>query len=121
MGNRLMEEKNYENWKKSLQNFAWLVDVVPGATDMDCVVHASTKQGDHFLVMEFKQPGERLPMGQRILLNAIQKQKGWTVVVVWGPDKQGLYVLSYDWHGKVDRDSLTSLVKNWWDTAKGLD
>lgn len=101
----------------SLQNYTWLRDEVPGATDIDFIVHASHPQGDRFLVMEFKRPGQPVPRGQTILLEGLKKL-GWTVVVVWGPDKDNEYVCGWDWQGKYSREALGQVVKLWWDGAK---
>lgn len=113
-----MDEAAFNRWQTSLSNFEWLGGAVPGATDLDCLIHASAFD-DKFLLFEFKNAGERIPVGQRMLLNAVRKCDGWTVVTVHGPDKEGFYVLGMDWHGKVDKDGLLTLVKNWWSSAKG--
>lgn len=88
------------------------------ASDVDMLVHASTSSGDRFLVLEFKQAGQPLPMGQKIMLGALAKRPEFTVVVAWGPDEQGLYVLGHAWRGKVDETGLATLVENWWESAK---
>ena len=46
-------------------------------TDIDAITHDGTT--DRFLVQEFKQPGERLSTGQRILLEALARQPAFTV------------------------------------------
>ena len=120
MTQEAFEQENFERWQASLRNYVgWLSDVVPGATDGDCIIHASTRPGDRFLFFEFKSAHERLKQGQRILLDALAKQPGWTVVVVYGPDSDGKYLLTYGWHGLVTKDELTDRVGSWWATVKG--
>lgn len=109
--------RSFEEWQRSLQNFDWLRDDVPGATDFDMVIHASNEGRDNFLVFEFKKAGQRLPRGQSIVLRALQNA-GWTVVVCYGPDKDGQFLLSWDWQGFVSKEELGSKVKEWWDENK---
>lgn len=61
----------------------WLADALPGrasGSDIDCVIEQS-KTG-RILIMEFKPPGAKLPMGQRIMLRAFAR-KGCDVWVIW--------------------------------------
>ena len=110
--------RSFEEWERSLQNFDWLDGFVPGATDVDFLLHASVKGADdRYLLLEFKSPGAPLPMGQRILLTSLKKQ-GWTVVVIWGPDANDEFVLGWSWKGKVTREQLAARVEKWWKGAK---
>lgn len=110
--------RSYEAWLESFQNFSWLSDNVPGATDFDMVLHARNGRGDNrFLVFEFKAAGKRLPKGQQLLLSALQEE-GWVVVVVWGPQRDGTYLLGYDWQGRVTKEELSARVDEWWSQNK---
>lgn len=111
--------RSWEKLEKSLRNYStWLSPKGIQASDLDFIIHASTPNGDKFLVGEFKEPGQKLPMGQRILLNALRRLPQFTVFQAWGPDKEGNYIVSGDWSGKMDRASLASLVQQWWSQNK---
>ncbi len=110
--------RSYEEWQQSLKNFEWLSNEIPGATDIDMVLHAANPGGDdRFLVIETKKPGQPLPTGQRILLQGLHRQ-GWTVVLIHGPDDNDEFVLSWDWAGKVDKEALSTMVREWWRANK---
>lgn len=70
--------------------------------------------------MEFKAAGQRMSMGQRIALQAMRKLPNTDVMVVYGPDKNGLYLVTWYFDGKLDDSGLKSIVKHWWDTKKGV-
>lgn len=111
--------RDYEGWKKSLSNFAWLKDAAPGMSDVDGMIHCRGRDRvNYFLILEFKNKGERLSLGQKILLEAQREQPNTEVVTVYGPDKDGLYLLTMSWTGKVDQEGLRTMVANWWSTHK---
>jgi hypothetical protein len=116
------ELNSFEEWQASLHNFLWLRDAVPGATDLDFFCHCSTRGKDWFLVLEFKPAGVSVSKGQKIAFDALSNLQvvdgGFEVVVVHGPDDEGLYFLSGDWTGKVDKGGLEALVRNWWHAKK---
>lgn len=111
--------RDFESWQKSLANFEWLEGVLPGACDADLLCHARCRGGgDRFLILEGKHPTEKMPLGQRLMLEALAKQPGWTVVTARGPFDDGFYTLSGSWTGKCDREGLKSMVAEWWKNAK---
>lgn len=113
--------RDFEAWQASLQDYIWLRESVPGASDLDCILNASTKDKESFLVFEFKRAGSPVPLGQRILLDGLasSKPKDFTVVTVHGPDDGGEYFLSGGWQGVVDKDCLAKMAKSWFLRAKG--
>lgn len=113
--------RSYEEFAASLQNFEWVKDALPGASDLDFISNASTREKESFLVLEFKRKGTPVPLGQRILLDGLasDKPKEFTVVTVHGPDEAGEYFLSGDWQGTVDKVCLSKMCKSWWNKSKG--
>lgn len=121
-----LDQPAYERWKESLQNFAWLPKGVPGATDIDFLVHRGTKGKDSFLVLEFKAVGERVGTSQLITLRALSKLPNFTVAVVYGPDRQGLYLVVPTRRNrgngakqipsgvKLTKKELSESVERWW-------
>lgn len=106
--------------KLGLRDYStWLSDVLPGrasGSDIDCVVEQS-KTG-RILLLEFKPPGGKLPMGQRIMLRAFAR-KGMDVWIVWEfSDHVEAGVL--DTTGEVQFveslsiDGLRDRVARWW-------
>lgn len=114
--------RDYAAWHDSLKNFEWLPKEIPGASDLDQIIHASRKGGDSFLVLESKGSGVAVPTGQRILFDGLRR-RGMDVVVIHGPraDEGGLprYFLSGDWQGNVTKEELQAQTLDWWYTAKG--
>ncbi len=67
----------------------WLKGVFGGTIepmDFDAVV----ERRGRFLVFETKARGVPLKDGQRITLEAVARQAGWTVIVVWGKSPRDL-------------------------------
>ena len=115
--------RDFTAWHESLKNFDWLPKEIPGASDLDQIIHASRKGGDDsFLVFESKAAGIAVPTGQRILFEGLRR-RGLDVVVVHGPhlDDDGArrYFLSGDWDGNVTKEELQERTLDWWYRAKG--
>lgn len=114
--------RDFTAWHDSLRNFDWLPKEIPGASDIDQIIHASVKGDDKFLVLESKGPGIAVPRGQKILFEGLRR-KGLDVVVVHGPrlDDDGIrrYFLSGDWQGTVTKEELQARTLDWWYQAKG--
>src|ERR1044071_4183401 len=116
---RAFATENFERWQKSLQDFAYLAEAVPGASDIDCLVHAESvnedgQLRDSFLVIEAKAVSENIPIGQRRLFAGL-KRAGFTVVSAYGPDKNGLFNMGFDWKAKgVTKDELAARIGAWW-------
>ena len=74
--------RSFEDWSKSLRNFEWLADSVPGATDLDVFIE---RRGS-FLVIETKNysvgSGVRVPFGQYLALKALAALPQFTVYLV---------------------------------------
>lgn len=122
--------RNYDEWEASLRNFDFLEGVVPGGMDVDwlgtsaeegqtitqppLLVHKGRGQ-DRFLLIENKRAGERLTKGQYIALAALQKLPEFTVIVAYGPDSAGRFLLSWDRKGFYTKEEFAALVREWWD------
>lgn len=111
----------YLRWSKSLRNYEWLEGTCSGGTDLDLCIHRRTTDGDRFLFFEFKAAGERIPRGQYLLLNALRGLPNSTVAAVYGPDRDGMYVLGGDWSGKVDLQGLRDRVSDWWSGSSATE
>lgn len=76
----------------------------------------------HFLVCEWKRPGEEFGGGQRILLLALAKTPRFTVLIVTGNTDAGMSVQAIDWlkpNGTLERKGDTmihfeSLILKWY-------
>ena len=83
--------RNYDEWKNSLRNFAWLGDAVPGATDIDVFVE---RRGS-FLVLETKawmpNYGIKVPFGQYLALKALADLPQFTVILIGETDDEDLF------------------------------
>lgn len=135
--------RNFEEWQRSLRNFEWLSDVVPGAMDIDVMV----ERKGHFLIIETKpfmpKVGVYVGYGQHKALYALSKQPNTTVYLI-GDDAgtaQRLprrYLLCYNAmpapavirrNGKphaywpvekfipTNTEGLQQIVREWWDDA----
>ena len=87
--------RDFNAWERSLKNFDWLKDSVPGATDLDVFI----ERRGHFLVMETKAyipgVGVKVPFGQYLALKALaalDQFDVWLVGETDDPDK--LYILN---------------------------
>lgn len=72
------------NTTLGLRDYRWVSEGLPGKLapmDLDFVLESSGQ----FLCVEFKQPGQSIPLGQRITLRALVNS-GWTVWTVWHRD-----------------------------------
>lgn len=126
--------RDYEAWKSSLRNFAWLANVVPGATDIDVFIE---RRGS-FLVIETKpwldKTGVRLPFGQYLALTALAALPQFTVLLVGETDTDRLYVLNIEdkagvknstrpvWYKSSDftrmtQAGLAEMVAGWYEEA----
>lgn len=96
--------------KLGLRDYRWLEDVLPGKEapmDMDAVLEKHGK----FLGMEFKAPGEVIPLGQRITLKTLVRQ-GWCIWVVYHEDgSKSCEVGQMDRHGNVPFKEVMSIDK----------
>lgn len=66
----------------------------------------------HFLVCEWKRPGEEFGGGQRILLLALAKTPRFTVLIVTGNTDAGMSVQAIDWlkpNGMLERKGDTMI------------
>lgn len=77
---------------------SWVPDLPGKQGFMD--VDALLEKNGHFLVLEYKPPGQGLPLGQRITLKALVKTGLFTVWIVWHQDGAALCeVAALDSHG----------------------
>ena len=108
---------DYDPEKLGLRDYSWLVDEVPGASDLDFVLEQ--KLTGRMLVMEFKSAGESLPLGQRLLLKTLVR-KGCDVWVVWQQRRGRVHRVTMDGAGRLSpvvsltREQLSAQVLAWW-------
>lgn len=90
-----------------LRDYRWVSKFLPGRvapTDLDGVL----ERAGNYLVMEYKQPGVALPMGQRILLRRLVKKGSFDVWVCWGDSSEDDAIVEW---GKMDaRGELVDIV-----------
>lgn len=88
-----------EDTKLGLRDYnSWVADLPGKQGFMD--VDALLEKNGRFLVLEYKPPGEGLPLGQRITLKALVKTGLFTVWVVWHKDGfETCQVAALDAHG----------------------
>lgn len=113
--------RDWAKWYGSLRDFtSWMKSGVQ-ATDFDIVVHASTRAAEHYLVIETKEAGARLPLGQRIALDGLtnDKPKTFEVITVYGPDAGGGYFMEGSWKGRTTAECLDQQLALWWAEKKG--
>ena len=94
-GGNGQELRDFAAWERSLKNFTWLSDAVPGATDLDVFI----ERLGHFLVLETKHyspgSGVRVPFGQYLALKALADLDEFDVFLVGETDDEDkLYVLN---------------------------
>lgn len=71
-----------------LWNWKPVADALPGkcgVSDLDGII----ERRGRFLVVETKNPGELVPLGQLIMLRALAKQPSFTVLVATGDAETG--------------------------------
>lgn len=110
--------KDFSRWSESLRNFD-LLGLGGRAMDLDLLVHAYGRDKvNRFLVLEGKQPGERLLTGQRVALSALAAVPNFTVVVVRGTPEGGYFCDGGGWTGRYTLDELKERAEEWWTTSK---
>lgn len=87
--------RDFDAWSRSLKNFEWLSEAVPGATDLDVFI----ERRGHFLVLETKHysvgSGVRVPFGQYLALKALAALDEFDVYLVGETDDPDvMYVLN---------------------------
>ena len=127
--------RDFEAWEKSIRDFSWLSEAVPGATDIDVFIERRGK----FLVLETKRyvpgTGINVPFGQYLALQALSDLPEFDVWLVGEPDDgDSLYVLGLGertpkkvrtspvWYkarqfAKTDKAGLGIMCKSWFDEA----
>lgn len=127
--------RDYDAWTKSIKDFRWLAEAVPGATDLDVFIERKGK----FLVLETKRyvegNGVNVPFGQYLALQALSDLPEFDVWLVGEPDEgDALYVLGLGereptkvrtqpvWFKhrqfiKTDKTGLGLMCKDWFDEA----
>ena len=129
--------RDFDAWEKSLKNFEWLKDAVPGATDLDVFIERRGK----FLVMETKTyvkgVGVKVPFGQYLALKALAQLDQFDVWLVGETDDPDtLYILNmastmptmirtspvwFKWRQftRTTKEGLAILAKEWFKAASG--
>lgn len=105
--------------QKYTERFDFLGGVLPGTmapTDID----QALERNGHFLFIECKRPGQKIPRGQEITFDRlVGLSDNVRVMVVFGtpPDE----IVSYRWWGGDDHDAtvhdVRDLVRRWFDWA----
>jgi hypothetical protein len=78
-----MTIRNAEHYMEGVWDWGILKGTLGGRiepTDLDGFV----ERKGQFLVLETKQPGVGIPMGQRLTFEALVKMPQFTVVIIWG-------------------------------------
>jgi len=105
-------------------DFSALVGLIPAnpkllPSNLDMVY----ERHGYFLIAEWKRSSERLSKGQEILLRALAKTKGFTVLLITGDTDDGMSILEIDQmtpagpivpKGKTVGD-LKNLIVTWFD------
>lgn len=98
----------------------WLNPIMPGkvgGTDVDLVLHQQAT--DRMLMVEFKDHGKQLGLGQRLVFKAL-KRKGIDVWVVWQIDDTHVLAGELDKTGEVrfaenmTANQLGLKARAWW-------
>lgn len=130
--------RDFDAWERSLKNFEWLSDSVPGATDLDVFIERKKQ----FLVIETKHysvgSGVRVPFGQYLALKALSELPSFTVYLVGELEGNAdrLYVLNLAdreptkvrtgpvWFKTrqfqaTTKSGLAEMCKAWWEEVSG--
>ena len=111
--------RNVQEFVDSLRNFeTWLPTEVSGASDVDGMI----ERGGEFLFLEQKKYGERMSGGQQRALRELAKKPGIQVLVVYGPDPGGEYLIrSLSGRGlKGDINTLRGVALQWWNHPEDM-
>lgn len=108
-----------------LWNWKPVTDLLPGrcgASDIDGVI----ERKGNFLFIEAKSPGERMPLGQKIMLTKLAGVNPYaiTVLVVCGDRTTGEIhsyqrVNSRNFEKPVDGKHFPAALQKWWKKANG--
>lgn len=125
--------RSWEAFEKSLRNYEWLKDAVPGAMDLDFLI----ERRGRFLVLEMKPwiKGVNVGFGQHLALEALAKVESFDVYLIGEVERTGaLYRCRYGerdpiknrtrpvWFPprrfeRMSRDSLRLFVQEWFQQA----
>ena len=78
-----MTIRNLDHFIASLWDWGFIEKVLPGklaVSDVDGVIE---RKGS-FLLLEAKQPGASMPLGQKIMFSSFLKLPQFTVIELWG-------------------------------------
>ena len=81
------------------------------------------KDGEVFLIGEWKRENENILLGQKILLKGLSRQPNFTVLLIIGHSDEtstkvnDFYVIRGDYMRRVGNgiDALKTYINNWWD------
>jgi hypothetical protein len=109
--NPIRDTKGYESGSIDFTTFNGCFKKNVGMSDIDGV----TERKGHFLFLEKKYPGAKVPEGQTILLESLSRYPQNTVVVFWGdeskPERVELWIRSRH----IPVDSLNALLSCWYE------
>lgn len=116
-----MAIRDLNNFIASIWDWQEVDDCLPGKICVSDIDGAVERKG-HFLLFETKQPGARMPRGQRIMYSKFLQMNSFTLVELWGK-KSNTKRLRISRNGKsllidpADDDDLKRIVKWWYGCA----
>jgi len=92
-----------------------------------CDIDGIVERNGQFLIMEWKNPGEKLSEGQKIMLKSLAKKEGFIVLIIVGNTDDETVVESY-WQITQDGEfmkcgtsftELKQFYRDWYSLANG--
>lgn len=113
-----MTIRNEKAFLEGIWDWGCLDDCFPGKmkiTDIDGFFERKGK----FLVLETKQPGVTVPLGQEIMFKNMQRTGLFTVIVVWGEKNNPVEIQVYYSDGSISKKKPADIYKfkeivSWW-------
>jgi hypothetical protein len=75
--------RNWEAFARTHWEWAWAARALPRGitpTDIDGLIEI----GDQYLIIETKEPGVPLPVGQRLALERLRRRVSGVLLIIWG-------------------------------------
>ena len=120
--------RSMRNPNPAVVDYGELIGLIPqnprfSPSDVDGIC----ERNGHFLIMEWKRPGEQASGGQKILLKALAANPKFVVIVVIGHTDDNMYVqefYQYTPNGKAylagtGVNSFKEFYKQWYEYADG--
>ena len=120
--------RSMRNPNPAVVDYGELIGLIPNnpkfsQSDIDGIC----ERNGHFLIMEWKRPGEQVSKGQKILLKALAANPKFIVIVVIGHTDENMFVqefYQYTPDGKAflvgkGVNSFKEFYKQWYELADG--